>query len=83
MPKKHRRLRVVSLNRMEIPLQVQRDTILNADATYLENVSSLKRGITSGTTPREMFGRIQPNLAMAALRRAGLNLRQSQLMLAA
>ena len=41
MSKKHRRLRVVSLNRMEIPLQVQRDTILNADATYLENVSSL------------------------------------------
>ncbi len=83
MPKNHRRSKPLVLNRVEIPLHVQRDTILNEDATYLENVSSLKHNINTGLVPKEMFGRIQPSLVMAALRRAGQSLRLSEAMLRA
>jgi hypothetical protein len=70
-------------NTIKIAPNVERDTILNADPVYIDNVRQLKNNITNGIVPKEMWPRIQPSLAMAALRRAGLNMRRSVELLAA
>jgi hypothetical protein len=78
---KHHRRKSIPLNRGEVPAEV-RDRILETDETYRSNLASLCSRINSGKVEPTMFNRIQPNLAMAALRRAGVNLHQSQRLLA-
>lgn len=73
----------ISLQRIEIPLAITRDVILEHDETYKDNLVSLCNRINSGKVQPDMFRRIQPHLAMSAMRRAGVNLRNSVQMLRA
>jgi hypothetical protein len=74
---RHGRRKAVVLQRITIPAEIRRDIILEHDQVYASNLQMLCRRILSGKVPQVMFNRIQPNLAMAALRRAGVNMRES------
>jgi hypothetical protein len=79
----NKRTRSILTNRVEIPLCTVRDHILERDDVYRDNITSLLHRIQSRKVGPEMLPRIQPFLAMAALRRAGVNLNYSRRMLLA
>jgi len=70
-------------NHVEIPLSVQRDMILENDSSYQVNVSQLNQQLRSGSVTQSTFRGIRQSLGMAALRRAGINLKQSTQMMGA
>lgn len=74
---KNKTRKSIRLNRIEVPLTTMRDTILERDPSYKENLTCLCLRINSGKIPHNMYGRIQPSLAMAAMRRAGVSFRES------
>lgn len=67
-----------NLLRADPELAWKRDEILEADRTFCENVRALYRRVAAGKLPQTAVRRVQPNLIMAALRRAGVSLRHSQ-----
>ena len=64
------------------PLHVRRDAILESDPSYRQNAASLCHRVTSGKVDKRMFRALQRSLAMAALRRAGVTLHDSERMVA-
>ena len=71
------------VNAHSVPMHVKRDPILESDPTYRQNAADLCRRIASGKLDRHTFRAIQYHLAMSALRRAGVNLRDSERMVTA
>ncbi len=62
------------------PLAEQRDELLESSDYYRRNMHSLTHNPTAST---EMRARIIPSIQLAALREAGVSLREAQAMLAA
>lgn len=66
-----------------VPLHVRRDTILDNDPTYQRNAYALCRRVMSGKVDKRHFRALHHYLTLSALRRAGVNLRESERMVAA
>lgn len=76
---KHRR-KQRPINTPAIPpevLAIKRDTILENDDSYIQNVRSLNRRIWSGKVPAWKWKSIRDSIAMSALRRAHVSFRES------
>ena len=70
-------------NAHSVPMHVMRDSILESDPTYRQNAADLCRRIASGKVDKSLFRPLQRHLVMSALRRAGINLRDSERMVTA
>lgn len=77
-PHPSKRMALAKRQRPDPNLCVRRDEILEADPTFCENLRNLYRRVRAGKLPKEAVRSIQPNLVMAALRRAGFSLRHSE-----
>lgn len=85
MPKWHSKHKLkskeIALQRVaerKAAMAYQRDTILESDNFYVDNLRALNRRISSGKVPSRLWKSIRDSLAMTSLRRAaGYNLRQS------